>query len=82
MRGWAPCIALQVEYSLLQRTIEGELVPLAQDTGMGIVPWCPLKSGLLSGRYARDEPAAAATKRAAAFGRRPSDADFDVIDSP
>jgi aryl-alcohol dehydrogenase-like predicted oxidoreductase len=47
---------------------------------MGIVPWSPLKSGLLSGRYTRDEPAPADTKRAAAFGRRPSEADFDVID--
>lgn len=52
-RGWSPLIALQLEYSLLERTIEGELVPLALEQGMGITPWSPLKSGALSGKYTR-----------------------------
>jgi aryl-alcohol dehydrogenase-like predicted oxidoreductase len=52
--GWAPLIALQLEYSLLERTIEGELVPLAREHGLGITPWSPLKGGLLSGKYTRD----------------------------
>lgn len=52
-RGWAPLIAMQLEYSLLERTIEGELVPLALDQGLGITPWSPLKSGVLSGKYTR-----------------------------
>lgn len=51
--GWAPIIALQLEYSLLERTIEGELVPAAQEFGFGITPWSPLKSGALSGKYRR-----------------------------
>jgi len=52
-RGWTPLIALQLEYSLLERTIEGELVPMAIEHGLGITPWSPLKSGVLSGKYTR-----------------------------
>src|SRR5580658_10447170 len=52
-RGWNPLIALQLEYSLLERTIEGEHVPLALDHGMGITPWSPLKSGVLSGKFTK-----------------------------
>ncbi len=51
MRGWAPIIALQLEYSLLERTPEGELIPMAQAMGMGVLPWSPLKGGVLSGKY-------------------------------
>jgi aryl-alcohol dehydrogenase (NADP+) len=43
LRGWTPLVALQVEYSLLARTVEGELAPLALDQGMALVPWSPLK---------------------------------------
>ena len=52
-RGWAPLIALQLEYSLLERTIEGELMPMALEHGLGVTPWSPLKSGVLSGKYTR-----------------------------
>ena len=54
LRGWAPLIALQIEYSLLERTVEGELVPMALELGLGITPWSPLKGGLLSGKYTRE----------------------------
>jgi aryl-alcohol dehydrogenase-like predicted oxidoreductase len=50
-RGWAPFIALQIEYSLAERTVEGELIPMAQELGLGVVPWSPLASGRLSGKY-------------------------------
>ena len=53
-RGWSPLIALQLEYSLLERTIEGELVPMALELGLGITPWSPLRSGVLSGKYTRE----------------------------
>ncbi|BDG10706.1 aldo/keto reductase [Anaeromyxobacter paludicola] len=53
--GQAPVTAIQVEYSLLERTIEGELVPMAREHGMGITPWSPLKSGVLTGKYRREE---------------------------
>jgi aryl-alcohol dehydrogenase-like predicted oxidoreductase len=53
-RGWSPLIALQIEYSLLERTVEGELVPMARELGLGVTPWSPLKSGVLSGKYSRE----------------------------
>jgi aryl-alcohol dehydrogenase-like predicted oxidoreductase len=52
-RGWSAFIGLQVEYSLLERTIEQELVPMAGEFGLGITPWSPLRGGVLSGKYNR-----------------------------
>ena len=52
-RGWSPLVALQIEYSLLERTVENELVPMALALGLGITPWSPLKGGVLSGKYTR-----------------------------
>jgi aryl-alcohol dehydrogenase-like predicted oxidoreductase len=42
----APLIALQFEYLLMQRTVEGELVPTAEELGLGVLPWSPLKNGM------------------------------------
>lgn len=53
-RGWNPLIALQIEYSLIERTVEGELVPMARELGLGVTPWSPLKGGFLTGKYTRD----------------------------
>lgn len=52
-RGWSQFIGLQIEYSLLERSVEQELVPMARELGLGITPWSPLKSGVLSGKYNR-----------------------------
>jgi aryl-alcohol dehydrogenase-like predicted oxidoreductase len=52
-RGWSAFVGLQIEYSLLERTVEQELVPMAGEFGLGITPWSPLKSGVLSGKYTR-----------------------------
>ncbi|MCW5775884.1 MAG: aldo/keto reductase [Phycisphaeraceae bacterium] len=52
-RGWSPVIALQIEYSLVERTVENELMPMARELGMGVTPWSPLKGGVLSGKYTR-----------------------------
>ncbi|RKI65589.1 aldo/keto reductase [Corallococcus sp. AB049A] len=52
-RGWSAFIGLQIEYSLLERSVEQELVPMALEHGLGITPWSPLKSGALSGKYTR-----------------------------
>jgi aryl-alcohol dehydrogenase-like predicted oxidoreductase len=46
-------IALQLEYSLVERSIEREHIPAAQELGLGICPWSPLASGLLTGKYHR-----------------------------
>jgi aryl-alcohol dehydrogenase-like predicted oxidoreductase len=53
-RGWAPLTALQLEYSLLERTTEGELLPMAEALGIGVLPWSPLRGGQLSGKYTRN----------------------------
>lgn len=52
-KGWSPLIALQIEYSLIERTVEGELMPMAQELGLGVTPWAPLRGGALSGKYTR-----------------------------
>lgn len=52
-RGGSAFIGLQIEYSLLERSVEQELVPMALELGLGITPWSPLKSGILSGKYTR-----------------------------
>jgi aryl-alcohol dehydrogenase-like predicted oxidoreductase len=52
-RGWSPFVALQIEWSLAERTVEHDLVPMAAANGLGITPWSPLKGGLLSGKYGR-----------------------------
>ncbi|WP_250467815.1 aldo/keto reductase [Caballeronia sp. GAFFF2] len=55
MRGWAPISALQIEYSLVERTVERELLPMAAAFGLGTVAWSPLGGGLLSGKYRQGE---------------------------
>jgi len=79
-RGWAPIIALQLEYSLLERTSEGELFPMAQAMGMGIMPWSPLKSGFLSGKFRRGSEGDVDTKRTNMVGV-PSAPDYDIIEA-
>jgi aryl-alcohol dehydrogenase-like predicted oxidoreductase len=80
LRGWTPVTALQMEYSLLERTIEGELIPLAQDAGMGLLPWSPLKSGFLAGGWRRGEAAPAGSRRSAVLGA-PTEEQFTVIEA-
>jgi aryl-alcohol dehydrogenase-like predicted oxidoreductase len=53
-RGVPGPIALQVEYSLTERSIENEHVPAARDLGIGIMPWSPLDGGFLTGKYKRE----------------------------
>src|SRR5919108_6394734 len=53
LRGWSPLIALQIEYSLIERTVERDLIPMAREMGLGVIPWSPLASGVLAGKYSR-----------------------------
>ncbi|GAA2207044.1 aldo/keto reductase [Nonomuraea monospora] len=53
LRGWSPLIALQIEYSLIERTGERDLIPMAREMGLGVIPWSPLGSGVLTGKYTR-----------------------------
>ncbi|GAA4996177.1 aldo/keto reductase [Yinghuangia aomiensis] len=61
-RGWAPFAGLQVPYNLLNRDIERELLPMAEDCGMSIAAWGPLASGVLSGKFTGRGSLSAATR--------------------
>lgn len=52
--GWAKFIALQIEYSLIERTVERELIPMAKGFGMSVTPWAALGGGILSGKYKKE----------------------------
>lgn len=79
-RGWTPLIALQIEYSLLQRTVEGELIPMAIELGLGVTPWSPLKSGVLSGKYTRDKHGQHKAGRGAWVLEALNDRTYDLLD--
>jgi aryl-alcohol dehydrogenase-like predicted oxidoreductase len=51
IRGWSSFVALQIEYSLVERTFEHELLPAAAALGLGVLPWSPLGGGVLTGKY-------------------------------
>jgi len=53
LRGWSRYVGLQIEYSLIERTPERDLVPMALDLGLGITPWSPLGGGILTGKYSK-----------------------------
>ncbi|MET0364558.1 MAG: aldo/keto reductase [Sphingobium sp.] len=53
LRGWTPFVALQIPYNLTERTVERDLMPMAREMGMGVLPWSPLAGGVLSGKYSR-----------------------------
>jgi aryl-alcohol dehydrogenase-like predicted oxidoreductase len=53
LRGWSPPVALQVEYSLLERTAERELLPMAEAFGLAVTAWAPMGAGVLTGKYTR-----------------------------
>ena len=65
LRGWTRYVGLQIEYSLLERTVERELVPMAADQRLTVLAWSPLRNGLLTGKYLPEN-----TRQSAAEGAR------------
>ncbi|MER7080121.1 Predicted oxidoreductase [Saccharopolyspora kobensis] len=53
LRGWSPLVALQIEYNLVNRAAERDLLPMARELGLGVTPYSPLAGGLLTGKYGR-----------------------------
>ncbi|MCU1235548.1 MAG: Aldo/keto reductase, partial [Candidatus Solibacter sp.] len=51
LRGWSPFVGLQIEYSLIERTVERELIPMAKALNVGVTAWSPLAGGVLTGKY-------------------------------
>jgi aryl-alcohol dehydrogenase-like predicted oxidoreductase len=78
-RGWNPLVALQIEYSLLERTVEGDLIPMAVEMGLGVTPWSPLKGGAFSGKFKRgaENKAGRGARVESALDERA----FDLIDA-
>jgi aryl-alcohol dehydrogenase-like predicted oxidoreductase len=54
-RGWAPLVAIQTEYSLVERAAERDLLPMAEGFGLGVLGYTPLGGGMLTGKYRRGE---------------------------
>jgi aryl-alcohol dehydrogenase-like predicted oxidoreductase len=51
LRGWSPFVGLQIEYSLIDRSVERELIPMAKALNFGVTAWSPLAGGILTGKY-------------------------------
>jgi aryl-alcohol dehydrogenase-like predicted oxidoreductase len=63
-RGWARPVSAQNQYSLLRREAEEELLPTCERLGIGVLPYFPLASGLLTGKYRRGQPRPEGTRLA------------------
>jgi aryl-alcohol dehydrogenase-like predicted oxidoreductase len=82
-QGYAPYVSAQNHYSLLARQIEREVVPAAEAFGVGILPYFPLASGMLTGKYKRGQPAPNDSRFAANPERASqalNDANFDIVE--
>jgi aryl-alcohol dehydrogenase-like predicted oxidoreductase len=81
-------VTLQPQYSLLVREIEWEIVPAAEDSGLGLLPWSPLGGGWLSGKYRREERPTGSTRLGEdpgrgmeAYDRRGTERTWNIIDA-
>jgi len=79
-RGWTPLVALQIEYSLIERTVEGELIPMAEELGLGVTPWSPLRGGVLTGKYTRENKDTIEPGRGERVKMFLTEATFGIID--
>lgn len=79
-RGFEHFVSAQNEYNLLDRSVERDLVPALREYGMGLLPYFPLASGLLTGKYRRGQEPPAGT-RLAGRPERLADAAFDVVEA-
>jgi aryl-alcohol dehydrogenase-like predicted oxidoreductase len=66
LRGWSPFVALQIQYSLMERTGERELLPVAEAFGLSVTAWAPMGGGVLTGKYTRGSTKAVEDSKRAA----------------
>ena len=78
--GWNKFIGLQYFYSLAGRDIEREIVPLAEDQNLAIMPWSPLAGGFLSGKYTRNDETSEGRRATFDFPPINKEKTFDIID--
>jgi aryl-alcohol dehydrogenase-like predicted oxidoreductase len=79
--GFERFVSVQNRYSLLDRTVEEEVVPACEEFGLGVLPYFPLEYGLLTGKYHRDQPPPAGTRAASAPSPWLERADWDRIEA-
>jgi aryl-alcohol dehydrogenase-like predicted oxidoreductase len=86
--GWAPFVSFQPQYSLVERSIEVELLPFCRSAGLGVLPWGPLGAGFLGGQYRRGEAPPEGSRIAGAdetleefYDRRAIERNFRVVDA-
>jgi aryl-alcohol dehydrogenase-like predicted oxidoreductase len=79
-RGWTPLVAIQIEYSLVERTVEHELIPMALELGMGVTPFAPLRGGALSGKYTRENAGRAQADRGARVTDFLNERTYTIVD--
>lgn len=81
--GWTPFRGTQIHWSMLERDVEAEIVPTAERLGLGVVPYFPLASGLLTGKYRRGEPFPEGTRLAGneRFASLATDEAFDRVEA-
>ncbi len=70
LRGWSRFVGLQIPYSLIERTVERELLPMARAFGMAATTWAPIAAGILTGKYTRGDGKPTDSKRAAVNDQR------------
>jgi aryl-alcohol dehydrogenase-like predicted oxidoreductase len=80
LRGWTPFIGLQIEYSLIQRTVERELLPMAKALGLTVTPWGAIGGGMLTGKYNPKLVDPKAPKRMAEGASRLTERNFAIAD--
>ena len=85
--GWSPFVSLQPQYSLVERSIEVEILPFCRAAGLGVIPWGPLGAGFLTGKYKRGERPPEGSRIADAdetleedYERRATERHFRVVD--
>ncbi len=79
--GWAPFTAVQLEYSLIERTAERELLPMAQAFGLPVTPWSPLGAGMLSGKYQRDQTPGQGVRLSSVSQKLNTPRNWDIVDA-
>jgi aryl-alcohol dehydrogenase-like predicted oxidoreductase len=86
--GWSPFVSLQPQYSLVERSVELDLLPFCRAAGLGVVPWGPLGAGFMTGKYRRGEPPPEGSRMADAGDeieeaehRRAIKRNFQVVDA-
>ena len=81
LRGWTSFIALQVEYSLKERTPERDLIPMAKAFELAITPWSPLAGGLLTGKYNKSSTSKEEIQRLAVTGNLPNEREMKIAEA-